>query len=602
MTVERLTTLRSWLVRLLYLLAMAACVGLILASLQGCGDGPAAGNSNPVTPDCETDADCAIGEELCSAYKVCLPRADGRLAVGIELTPPPDSNVGTDQKLTQIEIPPWSIEYGADGLVRILYPEAVRLTGALRVIDDGGPLDAMQATVTVTRDSRLPGRPKVVVSKIVDALRTYVRPSDQDVAANPDFTLMLPANVTHSLRATPAPPFDELFHPTHLELTLGSDEPLVVMFGEADTTDYLSGVVVDALGAGVAAVQVRATDADTGLMVSNVGLTDDWGEFVLAVPKGQRTYKLTFSPSEDNLFVPETTHGSVTCCEQSGNTLEHPQDVGEFVLPAFPAPKTFQFAFVGIDTSGASVGVVGLAATFETTVGQPGGVTGTYSVTATTDDNGIVTVDLVPGDMAENRSYKVTIITSPTSEFASEVRQELQVGPNGGAGETLSLQRRVPFTGHLSADSPSLEAITIKARRNETVLDGLGGILLTTVTDADGRFNLLLDPGMYTLEIQPPTSIPLPRWALDVPEFVQLDADETVWNAGIISIPSAAVLQVQVDSADGEAHLENISVAAYLIDPACASEAGDPCDYAAMLLGEGITDSDGLVRLIVPNP
>ncbi len=595
--------LKRFTIRLLYVLALVGCMGLMLAAMQGCGTPATNSNNNPVTPDCETDADCVAQGELCSAYKVCLPRADGEMALGIELTPPPDTNVDNGQKLTQIEIPPWELTYGADGLVRIQYPEAVLLSGAVRVYDDGRPLEAMQATVTATRDSRLPGRPKVVVSKTIDAYRTYVEPSNQEVLDNPDFTLMLPAHVEHAIRATPQAPYDQMFHPMLTELAMEADGAEIFMFGEEDETDYLGGVVVDAVGAGVTGVEVRAVDDVSGQFVSTLGITDEHGEFVLSVPKGLRTYKLTFSPTADNLRVPETTHGQVQCCNHDGNTYDTPQDMGEFMLPAFPDPQTYQFAIEGIETSGMPQLVSEVTVTFETTVGQPGGVTGKYMATATSDEAGVVTVDLVPGVMSESRTYKVTIVTSPTSEFASEVRDQFIVGPNGGAGEPIALERRVPFTGHIYADSPSVEAITVKARRSGDDYQELVGVLLSTTTDADGRFNLLLDPGLYTLELQPPTSIPLPRWALDVPEFVRLEADETVWNAGIISIPSAAVLQVQVDSANGESQLPDVGVSVYFIypvDPSCVETPDNPCEYGAMLLGEAVTDAHGQARLIVP--
>jgi len=588
-------------IRLLYLLALAGCVGLILAALQaGCGGPSGSLNNSPVKPDCEIDADCAAAGELCSAYKVCLPRADGLVTLGIELKPPPETNGENGLKLTQIEIPPEELYYGADGRVRITYPEAMLLSGALRVFDDGRPLEAMQATVTATRDSRLPGRPKVVVSKTLDAQRTYVRPSGPEVQENPDFTLMLPAGVAHSIRATPQAPYEEMFHPTYTELTMEADGYQIFMFGDAEQTDYLSGAVVDALGVGAPGVKVRAVDELSGQYVSTLGTTDELGEFVLAVPSGLRTYKLTFSPSADNLWVPETTHGEVLCCEHDGNSYESPQDLGDFVLPAFPDPKSYQFALEGIETSGMTTLVSDVTVTFETTVGQPGGVTGKYISTAVSDEHGVVTVDLVPGDMSENRPYKVTVVTSPTSEFASQVRTDFAVGPNGGAGQIIALESRVPFNGHVSADSPSLEAITVKARRQGDGTGGLAGVLLSTVTTADGRFNLLVDPGKYTLELQPPASIPLPRWALDVPMVVQLDGDPAAWSDLIISIPNAAVLQVQVDSASGDSPLENVSVSVYLIVPICSGDVDGNCEFSAVLLGESLTDPNGRARLIVP--
>lgn len=591
------TRLRRFTIRLLYLLALVGCAGLILASLQGCGmAGTDPTNSNPVKPDCETDEDCAAEGKLCSAYKVCLPVANSVRGFGIELNPPPEVNGGDDdRKLTQTEIPPEELQYVPGAVLRLPYPEAVLVSGGLRVYDDGRPLEAMQATITASRDSRLVGRPKVVVSQTINTHLAFARPSDPEIEDNPDFTMMLSPGVSHSIRAVPQSPYDEMYHSLTKNRTLESDSPLIFMFGEVDQTDYLSGAVVDALGTGVPDVQVRAVDDDLGHYVSTLGTTNVHGEFILAVPAGLRSYKLTFSPSAENLFVPETTHDQVVCCDHDGNSYETPQELGDFMLPAFPDAQTFQFRLEGIESSGMQLAVPEVTVTFETTVGQPGGVTGKYITTTTSDETGVVAVDLVPGDFGYNRPYKVTIITPPTSEFASEVKPEFAVGATGGAGEVIYLTRRVPFAGHVSADSPSLEGITLKARRIEGY-EELAGVLLSTVTDPDGRFNLLLDPGLYTLELQPPASIPLPRWALEVPEYVQLEADETVWNAGIISIPSAAVLQVQVDSASGETQIENATVAVYLVEPTC----DQACDFSAVLLGEAVTDANGRARLIVP--
>ena len=49
-----------------------------------------------------------------------------------------------------------------------------------------------------------------------------------------------------------------------------------------------------------------------------------------------------------------------------------------------------------------------------------------------------VTIDGLETD-EETGKYKVTIVTPPSSEFASEVREEFSVGPNGGAGEFIYL-------------------------------------------------------------------------------------------------------------------------------------------------------------------
>ncbi|MFH2006318.1 MAG: carboxypeptidase-like regulatory domain-containing protein [bacterium] len=590
--------LKRFAVRLLYALAFAGCVGLIVASQTGCG-GPSTGaqNQNPVLKSCQVDEDCESSEELCSAYLVCMPRATGGVALGFELTPPVQGTQG-GMKLTQTEVPPWEVDYGSDGVVSIGYQEAVRLTGSVMVMVTDNPDIPLQATITATRDSRLPGRPKVVLSKSVDALGIMYRPEPTEEATS--FTMMLPKGVRHTLRATPLSPFDQVYHPTTMDFEIEADTPMTFVFGEADNTDYLTGVVVDAVGAPVFGVKVRAVDEGNGIFVSTVDETDETGSFRLAVPRGLRTYKLTFSPSETNQNVPQVTHNQVECCNHDGNSVDTPEDLGEFMLPAFPMPQTYQFKITGLESSGHLAEGIEGTLTFETEVGQPGGVTGVFTATASVDASGKVTVDLIPGDTSENRVYKVTVITPPSCEFASEVREEFEVGPLGGVGESIELTRRVPFVGSVQGNSPTLEAIRVQARRAGDV-EAFVGQLLGTDTAQDGRFNLLLDPGFYAIELLPPTGVPLPRWAINVGRKVELLDDETVWNAGVIAIPDAAVLEARIRSTNTSGTLlEGVKVSVYMFDDDCSFPDAGPCGFPPILLGEATTNSGGLVRLIVP--
>jgi len=66
-------------------------------------------------------------------------------------------------------------------------------------------------------------------------------------------------------------------------------------------------------------------------------------------------------------------------------------------------------------TSGTDDPAIGATVTFTTVVEDQASLTGTFKATAVSDDSGIVSVDLIPGNTWANRLYEVTIITPPTS-------------------------------------------------------------------------------------------------------------------------------------------------------------------------------------------
>ena len=582
--------------RIAFLVAAALWVGIPVASLQmGCD----AGAKDAQGSHCDTDSDCPLPGEVCSALKVCLPRANGSLHFGLEIKPDSQSENNSGRKLAQFEIPPWEIISDSNGVVKVSYEEAVKLSGGVIVMMEDPTQTQLQATITATRSSRLPGRPKVVVSSSVEALGMVSLPRPQD-EVDPSFTMMLTKHSPYSLRAAPLAPFNETYHPTTMDYEMDADSSLNFVFGDTGMTDYFSGTVTDAVGSPVAGVKVKAVDEGNGLFVSTIGVTDDTGTFVLAVPKGYRSYKLTFLPSEANQGIPEVTHDDVSCCEVDNvTTFSNPEHIGVYKLPAFPTPVKYQFSLSGRSSSGSVTAVPEATVTFETTVGHEETLDGTFSVTVSSNADGIVSADLVPGETSMNRTYKVTVTTPVGSEFASEVRF-VEVGPQGGAGEQIELQRRVSFSGSVVSMSYEPADITIQARKTGGV-EAFEGLLYSTWTDAQGRFLLPLDPGEYTLELVPPTGVPLPRWVL---HHIWVDNEsQLLQHAGVINIPNAAVLDVEVRSANTTGTLlESINVAVYLVDETCAYDTGDPCENSAVLLGSGLTNDAGRARIIVPQP
>ena len=80
--------------------------------------------------------------------------------------------------------------------------------------------------------------------------------------------------------------------------------------------------------------------------------------------------------------MPQTVYEQVSCCDHDGNSYDTPEELDDFVLPAFPSPIQYRFQLQGIETSGLTANVSGATLTFETEVGQTGGVVGSYVATA----------------------------------------------------------------------------------------------------------------------------------------------------------------------------------------------------------------------------
>lgn len=581
---------------------------LAAAALVGCQAGPSHGdaNNNTVAPECESDADCVAGGEVCSPHRVCLPRARGSLPLAIALGPV--ENDGSAPRRTEYGIPPLELTV-EDGVARVTYPEGRLLSGAVMVVNDVEV--ALQATLTASRPSRIPGRPKVTASRSVLAEGFLLRPDPNEVDTS--FDLVLLPDITYTVRATPESPYDEKYHPLMRDVTLEHDEEQWFMFGDPEQSIHVAGAVLDALGAPVNGVRVKAVDEETGLYISSTGITDETGTFHLLMPAGIRSYRLTFGPSDENGTVPVIVQSGViigdTAAQQGPeNAYDNPESLEPIHLPAFPTPVPFTFLLQGRGSDGTIQPAAGVSVTFETTVGHESSVEGIYRVSGVTNNEGEVELELIPGDSTRNRSYDVTVITpvDEEHEFASTVLEgehAVKVGTSGGA-ITLELDRRVPFSSSVSSSwEGDLSGVTVQARR----LDGpeaLRNTLRSAVTKETGRFNLKLDPGQYNLEILPPTGLPLPRWVIQEPLEVLPDELPASFVDGL-TLPDAAVLQVQV-TGDGAtpAPKANVRVSVYLVDDFCATL--NPvdyhtCDVDSVLLGEAITDADGRARVLVPD-
>ncbi|MDY0001817.1 MAG: carboxypeptidase-like regulatory domain-containing protein [Polyangia bacterium] len=591
--------------RLAHVFLLVCCI--VLPDLVGCGAGSKGGLNTVEHEPCDVDTDCSSEGEVCSAHKVCLPLFTGPLSYGLELSPPSDTSLNSGAKLAQYEVAPLDLDV-VNGKAAVQLPEAIVLRGAVMVVGDS-PVP-LEATVTIARRSMIPGRPKVMTSRNVLASGFLLRPNLYEI--DPSFEAALTRDASHTIRALPDASNEESYHPLVMETRFDSDESIWLVFGDPETSIYAAGYLVDALGVGVEGARVRAVGQDDGFLSSSTGTTDSGGFFHLRLPRGVRTYALTVGPGTEGQGIPEVTREGLVIgaqAEEQGalNTFDNPEALGTFQLPAYPTPQRFLFSLQGRSSNGEDAVIPGATVTFSTRIGQPSGLSGIYSVTALSDDNGVVSVDLVPGTTAENRVYEAVVLPPSSSEFAVAMltgEASISLGAVGGAAPPIQLSRRVSYAGQVldSSLAPAIDLL-VQARR----LDGPSGIrgsLRTGTTKELGRFSLKLDPGTYAIELIPPTGLSLPRWVL--PNDLLIDeASSPVIEASSFVLPNASVLEVQVSGlvADTNTALSGVSVSVYLLDDFCStlhSQDYALCDREPVFIGDGVTDSTGRARVLVP--
>lgn len=593
--------------RLLLGLCGIGTLGLTSLGLAGCLGSSGGGNqvSGEHRP-CNTDGDCEASGEVCSAHKVCLPRAIGAHSFGLELRPPSDAELQTGVRLAQHELAPLDVDLRAGGVV-VEMPEAVHLTGKVAVVDSV----PVQATVTVSRASRIPGRPKVLLSQSVIAEGVVLQPNRDEVT--PTFDVLISEDATYTLRATPDAPFEQMYFPITTELWPDGDVVHWLVFGDPEGSIYAKGSVVDSLGAGVPDVRVKAVDGISGQRLSSIGVTDRTGTFRLLLPREIRSYTLSFGPNVLGVAVPEIIHQNVIIglmAEEQGaeHGFDNPELLGTFQLPAYPTPQRFSFQLLGRSSSGEEVAIPGASVTFATSIGHEATLVGTFVTNAVSEDDGLVAVDLVPGTTGQARTYDVVIVPPAGSEFASEGligERAVEVGATGGVGQVLQLSRRVAFTGAVySAGLRAVTDVIVQSRRLDGS-EGIRGSLRSTTTKQDGRFSLWLDPGRHAIELLPPTGLPLPRWLVPE-ELIVMESSSQIVDVASLILPGAEVLEVQVVTSSAPyTPVAGVVVAVYLVSPFCA--ALNPLDYALcdrepMFLGEATSDAVGRARVVVPGP
>jgi hypothetical protein len=478
--------------------------------------------------------------------------APAPLRYAIELVP------GKDSPLVRQQLP--SLPIDADGGLALMLGAPATISG--RVVATAGTDASMSAHLSAEPigDPTIPGRPLVFetaaaagVAPNQDAFQLAVVPGPYDLHVTPDLPDMPPFVVREQLLA------DRV-----IEIAAPARNDLV----------KVSGRVLDGIGVGVASMQVRVVGSG-GETVSTTATTDGDGAFYVFMPKVVGTYTVRAQPTAE--WPLPAAEQRLTVDAQSG-----PEVVAFVRLPRFNAVQSYDFQVVARSASGSVRAVMGARLAFAAVLIDPDGVVATFSATALTDASGSASAVLVPG-----ARYSATVRTPPDSEFAGLVidgllldQRRFELGPRSAVTGTIYGADSQPVA------NAALQVLAIGADAN-----GSGpAVPVTTsaasyVSDAHGRYRVLVDPGSYDLEVAPPEGSPYPRWAS---EQVTLGAGAEVTVD--VRLPPARRVSGRVTGPGGTG-LADVDVRVFVL-----SQTG-----SARLRGEARSDKTGGFTLVLPS-
>jgi hypothetical protein len=303
----------------------------------------------------------------------------------------------------------------------------------------------------------------------------------------------------------PASPLDQVLPVWSLPVaTLGPT--LLVAVPKSNETSVIEGVLQDELEQPPTVAYVaRAMMGDR--LVSNVYKTDAQGRFKLKVPN---------DPSNGidlNLVTVELAPADPAAVEPRLRTDVSAMKLNLGVLRLPPRPKP-QVMDVPVTALGKTTRIPGVTLRFSAPLDGAFGARATLAREFQTDREGVAHVTLLPGPAGQTLNYGVTVLPPPNSEFAARCFQGYSVAsiPSGTArvGASIELGNKLEVAGRVTnADGAAQSGVIITAfRQDVTGPQDCGVDVLSTpgtiTTGQDGSYRLLLDPGRYRFEYEPP--------------------------------------------------------------------------------------------------
>lgn len=544
--------------------ALGCC--LLALGLSACGARPDA------APGCQRDDQCPTGNAC--AGDVCIPRATPSGTWAVELLPRSDSTAAPT------EFAAITLDTGP---LRLAARAKTTITGTLGA---GSPLNS-GAHLLLSLPPEIPGR--------ADLQFEGDWPASVD-GGPPSFALSVPESVlgkTATLKVMPAAPDDHKQAPVSLQVLLAPTLSIVL------PSDALTvhGRLLSAIGDPEAGFVARAFQGNE--LISTVFETQSDGAFTLSIPPGNitadgRPIFVELAPKDDKAPKPRF--------RSQNFLLPMNLALGDLRLPAYSQPNVFRFEVRGETESGQPISEAIVRAR---TLIDEDDLTGSaiFLRDGRTDAEGAADISLLPGSANALRSYNITVIPPPNSPYGVKCLTDFPLAaggtPTGPAlAKKIALPRKPVLSGTIvRADGVPVSGVTIMATRTETdpsalCADAAASPPANVTTDKNGAYRLLLDPGTYRIEYDPPGGAPVPRLT---ETGVKVAGD----IARTVQMQQAAMIEGSIFGPDGTG-LPSASIR--LLEVACGERV--PCwgtdRVEPLLRGQTRADAKGNFRLVIP--
>jgi hypothetical protein len=555
--------------------ALAAVPLLLCAAALGTGC-----KINSVAPaSCVQDDQCGAGFACMSGS--CITQGVPHGTWAIELLPRSDS-------------PAAPTEFSAIGFS----DEVTVLTATAKVTVSGnlpaGSAFAGNSHVIATVQTTIPGHADLQVE--TDWL------VDPGASAPPPFSLTVPASTIGQVakfRLSPLFPANQGTAPVTIAAKLAPTLDLIYV----NDSSYIDGRLVMPTPGPMGGFVARALQA--GQLVSNViAIAATGGTFHLEIPPDAayattgRPITVEIAPSGSQYTTPRFVTPTVIVRAQANVNL------GDLTLPTVVNALSYRFKIV----DPAQLPVVGAAVRVRTVLASDDHGVADFLRDGTSDENGNVDLALLPGSATAAQNYEVSVIPPASTTLGIACLSALPLtnqgaNSNGGAptvAAVLQLPSKVSVFGTVAgADGQPVPGVAISATRtaadpNNNCASSIVSAPTGVSSGKDGTFQLLVDPGTYRFDYDPPAGAAVPRLT---------ETNMVVTDAGTpnrtVQLPEGALVKGAVRDSNGNA-LAFVGVRFFEI--ACSGQ--DACFGAnrvePMLSADTHTDADGNFRAVVP--
>lgn len=565
---------------------MKAGLVSLLFAVVGCSFA----SDEALTPDnsCANEASCEQG--ICRGG-ICIDDSGASVAVAIEVL----RSTSDTQGLTPVSWAFAAESFSGASMRDLVLPPTRRVHGLVR-------WNGLRVPATLRFVPRMaePVSPLTPVSVEVDTLREA---AGEGGAEPYDFSTVLVAGQIYDVSVMPgsdmvvtpakdsAPALRSL-PPLYLQLTVDEgdfEEPFLfdVTFSAdlADecTTSLDTGCTLEAevlsfdgeVEVPEAGLQVRAVDKETGLVVSSIGETDEYGRFAIRISESASDYWIRVTSSVGRAPFPAVS------IDPEVALADDP------LVERIYIPRLRSVQFTGRVRDVNDTPVPGATVRFLSTGvfgGSQLGLQGTFSASATTTEDGSFGAELLPG------YYSVTVTPPEDVENTWGILStEVLVGEELTTAGSLIVPSQIQLYGWVATFRDEHAAgITILARARSSADSLAMPRSKEAVTNSLGAFAMSMDLGIYDLHVKVPSQTGF-AWVVD-PELVMSSEDGEFLR--VYELVPPIPIEGSVRTSEGDP-VPGAPVRAYVLLRT------DGATSRAVQVAETVSGEDGSYRLLI---